>query len=110
MKLNIQATIKSISRTPDGNFHIDQEITSVRRDTIEELKELIIPKHWTIPIKRSRKEPLTKEEIDWRHRQAKEEYQPLNQCEDITSYIRNKMENKDKSPRKEKKKPKKKDK
>ena len=82
MKLNIQATIKSISRTPDGNFHIDQEITSVRRDTIEELKELIIPKHWTIPIKRSRKEPLTKEEIDWRHRQAKE-----------------------KSPRKEKKKP-----
>jgi len=87
MKLNIQATIKSISRTPDGNFHIDQEITSVRRDTIEELKELIIPKHWTIPIKRSRKEPLTKEEIDWRHKQAKE-----------------------KSPRKEKKKPKKKDK
>ena len=85
MKLNIQATIKSISRTPDGNFHIDQEITSVRRDTIEELKELIIPKHWTIPIKRSRKEPLTKEEIDWRHKQAKE-----------------------KSPRKEKKKPKKK--
>lgn len=82
MKLNIQATIKSISRTPDGNFHIDQEITSVRRDTIEELKELIIPKHWTIPIKRSRKEPLTKEEIDWRHKQAKE-----------------------KSPRKEKKKP-----
>ena len=87
MKLNIQATIKSISRTPDGNFHIDQEITSVRRDTMEELKELIIPKHWTIPIKRSRKEPLTKEEIDWRHKQAKE-----------------------KSPRKEKKKPKKKDK
>ena len=87
MKLNIQATIKSISRTPDGNFHIDQEITSVRRDTIEELKELIIPKHWTIPIKRSRKEPLTKEEIDWRHKQAKEN-----------------------SPRKEKKKPKKKDK
>ena len=87
MKLNIQATIKSISRTPDGNFHIDQEVTSVRRDTIEELKELIIPKHWTIPIKRSRKEPLTKEEIDWRHKQAKE-----------------------KSPRKEKKKPKKKDK
>ena len=87
MKLNIQATIKSISRTPDGNFHIDQEITSVRRDTIEELKELIIPKHWTIPIKRSRKEPLTKEEIEWRHNQAKE-----------------------KSPRKEKKKPKKKDK
>ena len=82
MKLNIQATIKTISRTPDGNFHIDQEITSVRRDTIEELKELIIPKHWTIPIKRSRKEPLTKEEIDWRHKQAKE-----------------------KSPRKEKKKP-----
>ena len=82
MKLNIQATIKSISRTPDGNFHIDQEITSVRRDTMEELKELIIPKHWTIPIKRSRKEPLTKEEIDWRHKQAKE-----------------------KSPRKEKKKP-----
>ena len=82
MKLNIQATIKSISRTPDGNFHIDQEITSVRRDTIEELKELIIPKHWTIPIKRSRKEPLTKEEIEWRHNQAKE-----------------------KSPRKEKKKP-----
>ena len=82
MKLNIQATIKSISRTPDGNFHIDQEITSVRRDTIEELKELIIPKHWTIPIKRSRKEPLTKEQIDWRHKQAKE-----------------------KSPRKEKKKP-----
>ena len=82
MKLNIQATIKSISRTPDGNFHIDQEITSVRRDTIEELKELIIPKHWTIPIKRSRKESLTKEEIDWRHKQAKE-----------------------KSPRKEKKKP-----
>ena len=77
---------------------------------MEELKELIIPKHWTIPIKRSRKEPLTKEEIDWRHKQAKEEYQPLNQCEDITSYIRNKMENKDKSPRKEKKKPKKKDK
>ena len=73
MKLNIQATIKSISRTPDGNFHIDQEITSVRRDTIEELKELIIPKHWTIPIKRSRKEPLTKEEIDWRHKQAKEQ-------------------------------------
>ena len=87
MKLNIQATIKSISRTPDGNFHIDQEVTSVRRDTIEELKELIIPKHWTIPIKRSRKEPLTKEEIEWRHNQAKE-----------------------KSPRKEKKKPKKKDK
>ena len=87
MKLNIQATIKSISRTPDGNFHIDQEITSVRRDTMEELKELIIPKHWTIPIKRSRKEPLTKEEIDWRHKQAKE-----------------------KSPRKEKKKPKKKSK
>ena len=87
MKLNIQATIKSISRTPDGNFYIDQEVTSVRRDTIEELKELIIPKHWTIPIKRSRKEPLTKEEIDWRHKQAKE-----------------------KSPRKEKKKPKKKDK
>ena len=87
MKLNIQATIKSISRTPDGNFHIDQEITSVRRDIMEELKELIIPKHWTIPIKRSRKEPLTKEEIDWRHKQAKE-----------------------KSPRKEKKKPKKKDK
>ena len=82
MKLNIQATIKSISRTPDGSFYIDQEITSVRRDTIEELKELIIPKHWTIPIKRSRKEPLTKEEIDWRHKQAKE-----------------------KSPRKEKKKP-----
>ena len=82
MKLNIQATIKSISRTPDGNFHIDQEITSVRRDIMEELKELIIPKHWTIPIKRSRKEPLTKEEIDWRHKQAKE-----------------------KSPRKEKKKP-----
>ena len=72
MKLNIQATIKSISRTPDGNFHIDQEITSVRRDIMEELKELIIPKHWTIPIKRSRKEPLTKEEIDWRHKQAKE--------------------------------------
>ena len=87
MKLNIQATIKSISRTPDGNFHIDQEVTSVRRDIMEELKELIIPKHWTIPIKRSRKEPLTKEEIDWRHKQAKE-----------------------KSPRKEKKKPKKKDK
>ena len=87
MKLNIQATIKSISRTPDGNFHIDQEITSVRRDTIEELKELIIPKHWTIPIKRSRKAPLTKAEIDWRHKQAKE-----------------------KSPSKEKKKPKKKDK
>ena len=88
MKLNIQATIKSISSTPDGNFHIDQEITSVRRDIMEELKELIIPKHWTIPIKRSRKEPLTKEEIDWRHKQAKE-----------------------KSPRKEKKKPpKKKDK
>ena len=87
MKLNIQATIKSISRTPDGNFHIDQEITSVRRDIMEELKELIIPKHWTIPIKRSRKEPLTKEEIDWRHKQAKA-----------------------KSPRKEKKKPKKKDK
>ena len=82
MKLNIQATIKSISRTPDGNFHIDQEITSVRRDIMEELKELIIPKHWTIPIKRSRKEPLTKEEIEWRHNQAKE-----------------------KSPRKEKKKP-----
>ena len=49
---------------------------------MEELKELIIPKLWTIPIKRSRKEPLTKEEIDWRHKQAKE-----------------------KSPRKEKKKP-----
>ena len=88
MKLNIQATIKSISRTPDGSFYIDQEITSVRRDIMEELKELImVPKHWTIPIKRSRKEPLTKEELDWRHRQAKE-----------------------KSPRKEKKKPKKKDK
>ena len=73
MKLNIQATIKSISRTPDGNFHIDQEVTSVRRDIMEELKELImVPKHWTIPIKRSRKEPLTKEEIEWRHNQAKE--------------------------------------
>ena len=103
-KVKIETKIRSIDRTPDGNFHIDQEITSVRRDIMEELKELIIPKHWTIPIKRSRKEPLTKEEIDWRHRQAKEEYQPLNQCEDITSYIRNKMENKEKSPRKEKKK------
>ena len=47
--------------------------------------EIDIPEHWTVPIKRSRKEPLTKEEIDWRHKQAK-----------------------DKSPRKEKKKPKKK--
>jgi len=82
-KVKIETKIRSIDRTPDGNFHIDQEITSVRRDTMEELKELIIPpKHWTIPIKRSRKEPLTKEEIDWRHKQAKE-----------------------KSPRKEKKKP-----
>ena len=88
MKLNIQATIKSIETNPDGTYYIDQEITSVRRDIVEELKELVlIPDHWTIPIKRNRKEPLSKEELEWRHMQAK-----------------------DKSPRKEKKKPKKKQK
>ena len=87
-KVKIEATIKSIDRNPDGTYYIDQEITSVRRDIVEELKELVlIPDHWTIPIKRNRKEPLSKEELEWRHMQAK-----------------------DKSPRKEKKKPKKKQK
>ena len=88
-KVKIEARIKSIDRNPDGTYSIDQEITSVRRDIMEELREITmdIPKHWTIPIKRNRKEPLSKEELEWRHMQAK-----------------------DKSPRKEKKKPKKKSK
>ena len=73
-KFTVKTELSNIIQMNDGTFSYKEDIVSM---------------HWTTPIKRSRKEPLTKEEIEWRQRQLQA------------------MTNKEKSPRKEKKKTKK---
>ena len=38
-----------------------------------------VPCHWHSPIKRNRKEPLTKEELDYRHARLRENKRALNE-------------------------------
>ena len=73
--------------TLEGMLHMTNEVgdwAKEQRPILQEIKRLKnqlkevnrkyaeVPCHWHSPIKRNTKEQLTKEEIDWRHAQLKE--------------------------------------
>ena len=93
-KYIVEAKIKSISKVTTEHYDIDQEVTSVRRDHANELKEkVMIPIDFLDPdIGPDQLKDSTDHHI-WTLRE-----------------IQNEIRAKEKSPRKEKKKPKKKSK
>ena len=57
-----------------------QEIKRLKNKLKEvDRKYTEVPCHWHSPIKRSRKEPLTKEELDYRHARLRENKRALNE-------------------------------
>ena len=96
-KYIVEAKIKSISKVTTEHYDIDQEVTSVRRDHTNELKEKVM-----IPINFVADE--LKAEPGY-HKGHSYHFWTLREIQNEIN-----RQNKEKSPRKEKKKPKKKSK